>query len=68
MLLHPFFLSQAQAEAQEAQIDADMAKYDELMNDEDALERLRAKRLEAMKAAQRQRLDWQAQGKTSFLE
>lgn len=31
------------AEQQEAQLDADMAKYDELMNDEDALERLRAK-------------------------
>ena len=36
------------AAQQEAQIDADMAKYDELMNDEDALERLRAKRLDAV--------------------
>lgn len=53
---------------QEAQIDSDMAKYDELMNDEDALERLRAKRMDAMKAQQRQRLDWQAQGHGRYME
>jgi hypothetical protein len=56
------------AAQQEAQIDADMAKYDELMNDEDALERLRAKRKEKLMAEQRQRLDWSAQGHGRYLE
>ena len=37
------------AQQQEAQLDADMAKYDELMNDEDALEKLRAKRLDQVR-------------------
>lgn len=37
------------AAQQEAQLDADMAKYDELMNDEDALEKLRAKRLDQVR-------------------
>ena len=56
------------AEQQEAQIDADMAKYDELMNDEDALERLRAKRKEKLIQDQKKRLDWQAQGHGRYME
>mmetsp|Transcript_15146 Transcript_15146/g.30144 ORF Transcript_15146/g.30144 Transcript_15146/m.30144 type:complete len:242 (-) Transcript_15146:118-843(-) len=56
------------AAQQEAQLDADMAKYDELMNDEDALEKLRAKRLEQMKAQQKKRQDWQAQGHGRYME
>jgi len=38
------------------------------MNDEDALERLRAKRLDNMKAQRRKQLDWQAQGHGRYME
>ncbi|GMH72230.1 hypothetical protein TrLO_g7154 [Triparma laevis f. longispina] len=53
---------------QEAQLDADMKAYDDLLNDEDALERLRAKRLDKLKAEQKKRLDWQAQGHGRYME
>lgn len=43
------------AQAQEQAIDAEISKYDELLNNDDALEALRAKRLEQMKAAARTR-------------
>ena len=56
------------AEQQEAQIDADNAKYDELMKDEDALEVLRAKRIDAMKQQQKQRQEWQLQGHGRYME
>jgi len=56
------------ATQQEAQIDADSAKYDLLMKDEDALEVLRARRLEGMKQQQRQRQEWQANGHGRYME
>lgn len=44
------------AQAQEQAIDAELSKYDELLNyNDDALEALRAKRLDQMKAAARNR-------------
>jgi hypothetical protein len=43
------------AQAQEQAIDAEISKYDELLNNDDALESLRAKRLDQMKAAARTR-------------
>lgn len=45
-----------------------MKAYDDLLNDEDALERLRAKRLDKLKAEQKKRLDWQAQGHGRYME
>ena len=42
----------------EDKIDAEMAALDEIENDEDALERIRAKRLKELKNAQDKRAEW----------
>jgi thiol-disulfide isomerase/thioredoxin len=56
------------ASQQEAQIDDDMRKYDELMNDEDALEKLRARRLIALKEKSKKKAEWASQGHGRYME
>ena len=50
------------SKAQEAALDAELNRYDALLEDEDALEQLRARRLLQMKNAQKQRQQWKEQG------
>lgn len=50
------------SKAQEAAIDQEMQRYDALLEDEDALEQLRARRLQQLKQLQKQKQEWKAQG------
>jgi thiol-disulfide isomerase/thioredoxin len=50
------------SKAQEVALDAEMQRYDALLEDEDALEQLRARRLVQLKNTQKQRQQWKEQG------
>merc|ERR1711981_692695 len=50
------------AQAVEDKLDAEMAELDAIENDEDALERIRAKRLKELKNAQDKRAEWLRNG------
>lgn len=56
------------AKAQEQAIVDEMAAYDALLEDDDALEMLRAKRLAEMKQHQRDRQNWKALGHGTYTE
>jgi hypothetical protein len=50
------------SKAQEVALDVEMQRYDALLEDEDALEQLRARRLVQLKNTQKQRQQWKEQG------
>merc|ERR1711981_1005646 len=50
------------AQAVEDKLDAEMAELDKIENDEDALERIRAKRMKELKNAQDKRAEWLRNG------
>jgi thioredoxin-like negative regulator of GroEL len=52
----------------EKQIDSQLESLDRALNDEDELESLRRRRMEAMKSAQKQRQDWLANGHGTYEE
>jgi hypothetical protein len=54
--------------AQEQAVQQEIDRYDALLQDDDALEDLRAKRLHQMKKAQEQRQKWQAAGHGTYTE
>ncbi len=56
------------AKAQEEVLDAEMAQYDNLLDDDDALEQLRARRLAQLKKAQEQRQTWKSNGHGAYSE
>lgn len=56
----------AAAKVVEEQLDAEMAKLDHM--DEDELEGLRARRIDAMKKQQQQKREWMAQGHGEYSE
>ena len=57
-----------QAKAQEQQLDSEMHAYDALLEDDDAMEALRARRLEQMKQQQQKRLHWKSLGHGEYSE
>lgn len=57
-----------QAQAQEKQIESELQAYDALLDDEDALEALRMRRLEQMKHAQKKRQEWKSLGHGEYTE
>ena len=56
------------AKAQEKAIESELAAYDALLEDDDALEALRARRLEQMKQQQQKRQEWKAMGHGEYTE
>lgn len=56
------------AKAQEKAIESELKAYDELLEDDDALEILRARRLEQMKAQQQKKIAWRALGHGEYSE
>lgn len=56
------------AKAQEKAIESELKAYDELLDDDDALEILRARRLEQMKAQQAKKVEWKALGHGEYTD
>jgi hypothetical protein len=57
------------SKAQEAAIDSELQRFDALLlEDEDALEQLRRRRLQQLKSQQKQRLEWKANGHGTYVE
>jgi hypothetical protein len=56
------------ASQQEAELEAQTAKYDALLKDEDSLEVLRARRLAALKQQQAKKQEWSLQGHGRYME
>lgn len=56
------------AQAQEAALDHELDQYDALLNDDDALDRLRERRLRELKQTQQQRNVWKDQGHGVYSE
>lgn len=54
------------AKAQEAALDQELSKYDDLLNDDDALDMLRERRLQQMKLKQKQRQEYQLKGHGTY--
>lgn len=54
--------------AQEKAIEDEIDRYDHLLHDEDALEQMRAKRLEEMKRASQQKQEWKSNGHGRYTE
>jgi len=59
---------QVAAKAQEDALDGELAKYDELLENDDALDFLREKRLQQLKAQQKQQQEWMEQGHGEYKE
>ena len=56
------------AKAQEKAIESELKAYDDLLDDDDALEALRARRLEQMKVQQQKKIAWKALGHGEYAE
>jgi len=56
------------AKVQEQVLEEEMKAYDVLLDDDDALEALRARRLEQLKAAQQKKVAWKALGHGDYTE
>lgn len=56
------------ANAQEKAIESELKAYDDLLDDDEALEALRARRLEQMKAQQAKKVEWKALGHGEYSE
>jgi thiol-disulfide isomerase/thioredoxin len=56
------------AQQQEDQLDSEMKQLDELMNNEDSLEVIRARRITQMKKAQKQKQVWESNGHGRYME
>lgn len=54
--------------AQEAALDLELSKYDELLQDDDALELLRERRLEQLKKSQAQQHKWKDLGHGTYMD
>lgn len=57
-----------QAQAEEKKLESEMEAYDKLLDDEDALEALRARRLEQVKQQQQKRQHWKSLGHGTYTE
>jgi len=57
-----------QAQAQEKAIEQEMASYDALLDDDDAMEIMRARRLAQLKQQHDQKLQWKAQGHGEYTD
>ena len=58
----------ASTQAQESALDDELAKYDALLEDEDALDRLREARLAKLKQQSKQQKQWREKGHGSYTE
>lgn len=56
------------SKAQEAALDEELHRYDGLLEDEDALEQLREKRLQQLKQQQKQRQEWKSMGHGTYVD
>lgn len=56
------------AQAQEQSLDAELAKFDKLLEDEDGLEALRQRRLRELQSTHAQRQQWKAMGHGTYHE
>jgi hypothetical protein len=56
------------SKAQEAAIDSELQRFDALLENEDALEQLRRRRLQQLKSQQKQHFEWKANGHGTYVE